>query len=557
MSIFGILVEGGQTWAHRIRMLRQVFKLAITISIVVSSVVFLGLMLSVHFGLYQAAWYYTKANTVGSVFQTVEVDPDFWERIANERSHTGQLEIQPEKISAYTGPYVDILLEKTTQNIKHTSTISSITLITMLTFFLIRGTLSKGKKHVSGRRFVAAWRIMMRLKLTGKASKIRLGKLPLLKGTETQHIMINGGTGSGKTNCMHHILPQIRLAKQRAIIVDTTGAFVERYFREGKDVLLNPFDKRSASWHPWAECNNNLDIEELAECFIPSSHSEHDDYWRNAARSVFSALIQKVQVSKRASDLTRWMLFEPLTSLCVYVKGTKAAAHLDVNSEKTAASVRSVLANFLSCFEFLQDTEDPFSIHDWMQNGKDDQWLFLACTPEQRASIRPLLSCWFAIATRSLIQMQPDLNRRVWFIVDELPSLNKLKDLETFLTESRKYGGCALLAMQSLAQLDIIYGKDIAKTIVGNCATKIAFSEQHPEIADKISRAFGQQEIKEYQEGISYGAHETRDSVSLSRQTKTLPLISVTAIQSLKRNQAFIKLPENLPITKIKLSIAN
>ena len=75
-------------------------------------------------------------------------------------------------------------------------------------------------------------------------------------------------------------------------------------------------------------------------------------------------------------------------------------------------------------------------------------------------------------------------------------------------------------------------------------------------VSEKISRAFGQREIQEYQEGISYGAHETRDSVSLSMQKKFLPLVSVTEIQSLNRNQAFVKLPEDIPITKIQLKIA-
>jgi type IV secretory pathway TraG/TraD family ATPase VirD4 len=152
--------------------------------------------------------------------------------------------------------------------------------------------------------------------------------------------------------------------------------------------------------------------------------------------------------------------------------------------------------------------------------------------------------------------MQPDLNRRLWFVVDELPSLNRLKDLEFFLSEGRKYGGCGLFAFQSPSQLEAIYGPLIARTIMSNCMTKIVFTEQDPETADKISRAFGEREIREFNEGVSYGAHETRDSVNLSSHKKNIPLVSVTDIQSLERNRAFVKLPGNMPITKIKLSIS-
>lgn len=65
----------------------------------------------------------------------------------------------------------------------------------------------------------------------------------------------------------------------------------------------------------------------------------------------------------------------------------------------------------------------------------------------------------------------------------------------------------------------------------------------------------GEHELHEYNEGISYGAHEARDGVNLSTHKRSLLLVSVTDLQSLKRNQAFVKLPENFPITKIKLGV--
>jgi type IV secretory pathway TraG/TraD family ATPase VirD4 len=85
--------------------------------------------------------------------------------------------------------------------------------------------------------------------------------------------------------------------------------------------------------------------------------------------------------------------------------------------------------------------------------------------------------------------------------------------------------------------------------------TKIIFAEQDPQIAEMLSRSIGEREIKEYQEGLSYGAHETRDGVSLSLQIKKQPLVSASDIQSLEKNQAYIKLPGNIPVAKIKLSI--
>jgi type IV secretory pathway TraG/TraD family ATPase VirD4 len=238
------------------------------------------------------------------------------------------------------------------------------------------------------------------------------------------------------------------------------------------------------------------------------------------------------------------------------MQGTKAASHMDISSEKTASSIRSVASTFLECLECLEDTENPFSIRDWIANPNQDSWLFLHCTPSQRSSVRPLLSAWISSAIKGLQALKPDLNRRIWFIIDELPSLQKVKDVEVLLTEGRKYGGCAVLSLQSPSQLESIYGRDVTKTIIGNTLTKIIFAEQDPEIAERISKSFGDCEIKEFHEGISYGAHEARDGVNLSTHMKHAPIVPSSKILSLPKNTDFLKLPGNYPVVKIRLKMA-
>jgi type IV conjugative transfer system coupling protein TraD len=554
MSFFRALTEGGQTWAHRIRMLRQVFKLATTFSFCVSILLLVIFMMSKPLFLYQALWFYIKSNTVGIFFDEIQVDPDFWAKISREYFATQEFYVNASKVSAFTEPYKTHFLADIAKDLDRIGLISAYAFGGLLLFFLIRGILGSRQKHVAGRKKLSAWLLNLKLKMTRKSSPFKIGQVHLIKGTETQHILVSGGTGSGKTNCFHHILPQIQKKRQKAIVIDTTGVFVERYYRENKDILLNPFDHRSVPWHPWAECADKFDFDAIAESFIPQSLAQQENYWRMAARSLFSAVLQKTGNMRKTSEVCRWLLYEPLSKLCEFVQGTKAGAHLDIGSEKTAASIRSVATTFLECLEHVDDTIQPFSIRQWIQNDRDDSWLFLNCKPAQRTTLNPLLSCWFSISARNLLQLQPDFKRRLWFIIDELPSLNRLKELENFVAESRKYGGCGLFAFQSPAQIEAIYGQAIAKTIVGNCMTKIVFAEQDPEIAEMISRSFGEKEVKEYQEGLSYGAHETRDGVNLSLQSKKIPLVTPSEIQSLERNQGYIKLPGNIPITKIKLS---
>jgi type IV secretory pathway TraG/TraD family ATPase VirD4 len=123
--------------------------------------------------------------------------------------------------------------------------------------------------------------------------------------------------------------------------------------------------------------------------------------------------------------------------------------------------------------DYLGDVEEDelFSIEKWMKS-EGDGWLFLSSSLPHRAASRPLLAARLSIAMRSLMKLEPSLDRRVWFVVDELPALGKVKDLEMLVCEGRKFGACALLAMQSPAQIEAIYGRQSARTIFGNCLRK-------------------------------------------------------------------------------------
>jgi type IV conjugative transfer system coupling protein TraD len=546
------LTEGGQIVSHRFRMLRQVLKIVFCGSSLFGFSVFILLMMNIPGNIYIASWYHVKAIILAGIFENIEVDHAFFSQI-NHRQYFMDQSVPLEHVKKFTAPSFETLKNHAYHNGIKTLGLTSIIAVGMLCFFFYKGQRSKTKRHLSGPQIISSNWLKMRLKLGKKASNIKIGSLPLIKDTETQHMMITGGTGSGKTNCLFHLLDQIRGKRQKAIIVDTTGVFLDRYYRKGKDVLLNPFDDRGVIWSPWAEGGNPADYAELAEAFIPNSLTDNENYWKIASRTLFVSLMQKFADTKKTSELVRWIQYERLTTLCKALEGTKAAAHLDISSEKTASSIRSVASTHLECLENLKDTNNPFSIREWLKS-ENDSWLFLHCLPSQRAILRPLMAAWISSAIRGLLMLPIDLKRRIWFSIDELPSLQKIKDLETFLTESRKYGGCGILTLQSPAQLENIYGREISKVIIGNTATKVIFRELDPEIAERISRGFGEREVMETQEGISYGAHETRDSVSLSMQNKICPVVSPMQILELPVNTAYVKLAGQ-KVTRIQLPI--
>ena len=85
-----------------------------------------------------------------------------------------------------------------------------------------------------------------------------------------------------------------------------------------------------------------------------------------------------------------------------------------------------------------------------------------------REKILPLHSVWLDLL---ILRMQggcEDENAKpVWFVLDELASLNKLPQLHSAVTENRKYGNPVVLGFQGRSQLEKRYGQDAEAMVWG------------------------------------------------------------------------------------------
>jgi type IV conjugative transfer system coupling protein TraD len=419
-------------------------------------------------------------------------------------------------------------------------------------FWVWRGHARQAKEILSGTEVVKPNTLKNLIFKNNEASDYHLAGVPLIKNKEQQHLFIIGTTGSGKTNCIHELLYQIRIKKQRAIVVDVTGGFLERYYRPEVDKILNPLDPRSEEWDIWVDCPRNFHLEALAAAFLPLKNQE--DFWMNSARTLFvstAQILQELQ-SNSIADFLDYAIYRPLGKAAPFYAGTPAAAFMDVNADKTAIGIRSTLSVHIKCLELLKEIITPFSIREWLNNETDDSWLFLSSSPEMRETLKSLLTVWMTVATNGLMSLPPSDGRRIWFIIDELPALKKLPELHTMLAEARKYGGCVVAGTQDMSLLDEIYGSHLVKSMVNLCSTKVVFRLAGADIAERVSKWLGSQEVSETIENISYGAHQMRDGVSLNDQHREKSVVNPDKLMKLPDLEAYLKVPGDYPITKIK-----
>ena len=169
------------------------------------------------------------------------------------------------------------------------------------------------------------------------------------------------------------------------------------------------------------------------------------------------AALKKLASRQDLQKLIRVLIKDDLKAFSAFFKGTEAAPYTHGDGEKMTLSIRATLASNLQSLRYLKSTQTGFSIRDWVSQDHTS-WLFLKAKPDQRETLRPLITGWLDTALNALMTLPPDHDRRLWFVMDELPSLQRLPSLETMLSEGRKYGGCALSEIQNCPQIARLYG---------------------------------------------------------------------------------------------------
>lgn len=410
--------------------------------------------------------------------------------------------------------------------------------------------------HVRGAKRILESELRETVLASGMGSDLALGGVPLLKGRETEHMVISGATGAGKSVAMKELMDTVRKRGQPAVVYDTSGEFVSQYYREGIDIILNPFDARSHSWSIWSEIREPFDYDTLASNLIPGAQGD-DVFWSTAARTLFSSIARRLDQEKMHEDgqLFYYANTAHLGELHKFLHGTPGAALMDPASEKTAASIRATLANAIRMWPYLGSSKEKklFSVRRFIENEtSSDAWLFITCRADQHALLKPLLSCWIAQAVTATLSLSEKRDRKIWFFLDELASLQKIA-ISDLLERGRKYGAACVIGFQALSQLRTIYGGDGASTILQNCKTGFFLQAVDAETAKAVSQACGNEEILETGESQSLGLNEHRNGVNLSRRRVVRPTVMDSEFLRMPKLTGILRLPDDYAVTKITL----
>ena len=331
---------------------------------------------------------------------------------------------------------------------------------------------------------------------------ITIAGLPVAPEDEAKHFKLIGTTGTGKSTAIREMLSAALARGDRAVIADPDGGYLRHFYDASRgDMILNPFDPRSAKWDLFGEIRSDYDVDQLARSLIPD-HEGADRSWRSYARTFFSAVASQAHAagSHEVGELYRLLVVAGTAELKTLVAGTPAQPFLEEHNGRMFDSIRSVTSSAVSALEYVsRQRSAPLSVRGWVGNtqGPAGGVLFMPYRAGQIAALRSTISAWMRLAIFEAMNREEG-EQRLWFVVDELDALGQIDGLKDALARLRKFGGRCVLGFQSIAQVSSTYGSGEAQTIVENCGNTLILrcsGSEHGGTSQFASRLIGEREV--------------------------------------------------------------
>ena len=411
------------------------------------------------------------------------------------------------------------------------------------------------------------------------AIKKREGVEKLLKGEgvsdRNKHILMVGGSGSGKT--YNEVGPNLLQAKYSFISTDPKGDTVKKYGQwlidRGYNVkVINIKDTESFpysfKYNPFKYITDQASIMNLVSIIIENTSGSDDaqakeDFWIKSERCLYLCLISYLYYAYASKPQ-----FQNIPTMLDFI-GTASASESNENSKSTLDSIieewREILINtygseeaaklepewftiteyegfkkaagetaksiIISCFVRLS----PFAIGAVRDMFMDDE-LELEKIGEEKTALFLVMSDTnktFNFIMAMIFYQLFDINVRVadanhgshckipiMCILDEMANIGRIPDLDVKIATLRSRWINLVPILQSLSQMDSVYGKEKSATIKSNCDTFVYLGRGDYQTCEEISKMLGKETIK------VTSKTKQRNGSSVSTQSITRDLLS-------------------------------
>ena len=377
------------------------------------------------------------------------------------------------------------------------------------------------------------------------------------------HNLVIGSTGSGKTECL--VKPMVNLLSKKGesmIITDPKGEIYRygaSYLKEQgyRIIVLNFRDpQRGNSWNPltlpykyYQAGNKDKAIELLNDVALniiydPSNKNE-SDFWEKGSASYFAALAlglfkdaKEEEVNLNSINFMSTVGQERYATKD-YIReyfGMKGEDSIEYMSASTVINAPSdtkggLLSTFhqkIRDFSFGESLSEMLSYSDFdmkdIGNGKTAIFMIIH---DEKKTYHGLMTIFIKQCYEALIDAAQEnggkLPYRTNFILDEFANMPPLKDVDAMVSAARSRDIRFTFIIQNYAQLNDVYGDNVAEIIKGNCGNIIYLISTEMKALEEISKMCGEVKVTDEKD-----------------KNATRPLVTISDLQKMKLFEAII-----------------
>lgn len=376
------------------------------------------------------------------------------------------------------------------------------------------------------------------------------------------HNLIIGSTGSGKTECV--VKPLVNLLSKKGesmVITDPKGEIYqycgEYLKKQGYNIVILNFrdPEKGNSWNPLAlpymyyKQGNQDKATELLEdvslnILYDKSEGGDSAFWQKSAADYFSGLTMGLFMDAKEKEVNlnsiNFMstVGEERRGTKTYIqeyfnlKGEASPAYIFASNtinapNDTKGGILSTFRQKIRLFSTKENLSEMLSYSDFdMRDIGNKKTAVFMIIHDEKKTYHGLMTIFIKQCYETLIDCAQanggKLSYRTNFILDEFANMPPLKDVDSMVTAARSRAIRFSFIIQNFAQLNDVYGEEVAQVIKGNCGNLIYLISTELKALEEISKMCGEVKSKE------------------KDKTASTPLVTVSDLQKLKLFQAII-----------------
>ncbi len=323
------------------------------------------------------------------------------------------------------------------------------------------------------------------------------------------HILVLGPSGTGKTSAL--LIPTLRSWQGTALVVDISGDISANVNTPNK-IVFDPTSKSCIPYDVFASINVVTDdterqerLEQLAYLLLPDKANDSEAgifFCKNGRKMITAALICYYGMGWGFVEICEFFLGHDWRSLLNDIaKQQNPIANMFISSFAGASE-----QNTAGCKQAADDALKLFATNEKIKNALrksasyeqsispatlETSSIYIYIPDEKLKIYGDLLRIITAQSMEYFSSRPPENKQAILFCLDEFASFGKLQIVES-LRKLRKRRIRILVLTQSLADLDMIYGKDERIAMLGNFKFTVILGCKDTETQEYFSKMIGE-----------------------------------------------------------------